>query len=120
MKLPSHPVGLCRRRLSASVLLLAVILAGCASHQVRTPDSDPLEQTYESRMVHAYFWGAVLDPQVVAADCEDGLNDVIVEDNFLYDLAGVLTLGIWMPGEVRYRCHAPAGDLGGFPEAPAQ
>ena len=120
MKLPSHPVGLCRRGLSASVLLLAVILAGCASHQVRTPDSDPLEQTYESRMVHAYFWGAVLDPQVVAADCEDGLNDVIVEDNFLYDLAGVLTLGIWMPGEVRYRCRAPAGDLGGFPEAPAQ
>ncbi len=117
MRLPSHSVRRHRRRLSIGAVLLAATVAGCASHQVRTPDSDPLEQTYETRMVHAYFWGAVLDPQVVAADCEDGLNDVIVEDNFLYDLAGVVTLGIWMPGEVRYRCRAPGGDLGGFPEA---
>ncbi len=120
MRLQSRPMRRGRRLLSAGALLSAIVLAGCASHQVRTPDSDPLEQTYESRMVHAYFWGAVLDPQVVAADCEDGLNDVVVEDNFLYDLAGVVTLGIWMPGEVRYRCRAPAGDLGDFPEAPAQ
>ncbi len=104
------------------VVLAAALLAlsGCASHQVRTPDSDPLEQTYENRTVHAYFWGAVLSPQVVAADCEGGLNDVVVKDNFLYDLAGVLTLGLWMPGEVEFRCRAPSGDLGDFPEAPAQ
>lgn len=105
-----------------SIVLLAAMLAlsACASHQVRTPDSDPLEQTYESRTVHAYFWGSVLSPQVVAADCENGLNDVVVKDSFLHDLAGVLTLGLWMPGEVEYRCRAPSGDGGAFPEAPAE
>ena len=91
---------------------------GCASYQVRTPDSDPLEQTYESEAPQAFFWGSVLKPQVVTAECESGLNDVVLKRNFLHDLASVLTLGIWMPTAVEYRCRAPHGDGGSFPEAP--
>jgi hypothetical protein len=56
----------------------------------------------------AYFWGNVLDPQVVAADCQDGVDDLVVQRTEQQKLISVLTLGIWMPSEVRYRCKAPA------------
>lgn len=101
------------------VLLAGLAVApGCSTHQVRTPDSDRLTETYKRETPQALFWGLVLKPQVVAADCKAGLNDVVVKDNFLYDLASVLTLGIWMPSEVEYRCRAPSGSGGSFPEAP--
>jgi len=56
--------------------------------------------------------------QVVTADCENGLNDVVMKPNFLHSLATVVTLGIWMPAAVEFRCRAPHGDGGSFPEAP--
>jgi len=102
------------------VVLLASLAAaqGCANYQVRTPDSDPLEETYQREQAGALFWGLVLDPQVISANCENGLNDVIVKRSFMNDLVSVLTLGIVMPTEVEYRCRAPHGDGGSFPEAP--
>ena len=108
------------RLLPIAVLAALLVVAGCAEHQVRTPDSDPLEETYQSQTVNAYFWGAVLSPQVVTADCDGGVNDVVVKDSFFHGLASVITLGLWMPSTVEYRCRAPAGEGGAFPEAPAQ
>lgn len=107
-----------------AVLLLLVGLAsaqGCASYQVRTPDSDPQVKTYEGGVMHAFFWGLLVKPQVMTAECQrEAINDVVIKRNYLQDLASVLTLGIWMPAEVTYRCRAPRGDIGSFPEAPAR
>lgn len=115
-----RPIASLRKRLPLVVVLASLAAAqGCATYQVRTPDSDPLEQSYESEAPQAYAWGLVLSPQVVTADCDDGLNDVVLKRNFLHDLASVLTLGIWMPTKVEFRCRAPQGDGGSFPEAPA-
>lgn len=107
-----------RKRLPATILLASLVaVQGCATYQVRTPDSDPLEQTYQTEAPQAFFWGLVQDPQVVSADCDGGLNDVVLKRTYLHDLASVLTLGIWMPTAVEYRCRAPRGDGGSFPEA---
>ncbi len=107
------------KRLPLVVLLASLAAAqGCANYQVRTPDSDPLEETYQREQAGALFWGLVLDPQVISANCENGLNDVIVKRAFINDLVSVLTLGIVMPTEVEFRCRAPHGDGGSFPEAP--
>lgn len=95
--------------LAASLLLLP----GCASYQVTVPDSDPIqlegqEGPYVEKTMHAYFWGLVLDPQVLAAECQgQGINDVVVDRTLAHDLAGVFTLGMWMPTDVRFRCKAP-------------
>jgi len=119
MKSRVGPIAMVKKRLPIVVLLASLAVAqGCATHQIRTPDSDPLEQTYESETPQALFWGSVLKPQVVTADCANGLNDVLVKPSFLHSLATVLTLGIWMPAAVEYRCRAPHGDGGSFPEAP--
>ncbi len=102
-------------------LLLAgmVALQGCAEYRVSVPDSDPVhpegeQGDYVARPVNAYFWGSTLEPQVVTADCEgEGINDLVVHRSGQQRLISVLTLGIWMPSEVRYRCNAPGR---AFPE----
>lgn len=107
------------RGLAAAAGLLC--LAGCASYQVTIPDSDPIqlegqEAAYVEKTMHAYFWGLVLDPQVLAADCRgQGINDVVIDRTLGHDLAGVFTLGIWMPADVRFRCKAPPTRGGDFP-----
>ena len=119
MKTENRPLSILTRRLPAVVLIAGLAAQGCATHQVRTPDSDRLTETYQTASPQAYFWGLILSPQVVTADCAGGLNDVVVKRTFLHDLASVLTLGIWMPSEVEFRCRAPRGDGSTFPEAPA-
>lgn len=102
-------------------LLGLLALPGCANYQVTIPDSDPIQlqgqdDPYVGRTMHAYFWGLILDPQVLAAECQgQGINDVVVDRSFAHDLASVLTLGIWMPVDVRFRCKAPATRPGVIP-----
>lgn len=105
------------RRLA--VLAGLLVLPGCADYHLTVPDSDPFtprgqDTPYKTYNANAYLWGLVLDPQVLPADCQgQGINDVFVKRNFGQDLASVLTLGIWMPAEVSYQCHAPptTGDM---------
>jgi hypothetical protein len=108
------------RRLGFGVLVSSLALAlasGCANYQVRIADSDPMVPHYEGRTMHAYFWGLVMNPEILHAKCEQqAINDVEVRRNFLHDLASVLTLGIWMPLEIRYRCNSPDTNGGHFPK----
>jgi hypothetical protein len=109
------------KRVSAiGTLILALFcMQGCADYQVRMPDSDPINEQYQSATMNAYVWGMWYDPQVLMARCESrALNDVVLKRNYLHDLAGVFTFGLWMPTKVDYRCKAPAADIGSFPEAP--
>jgi hypothetical protein len=107
------------RVLALAAGLLAV--PGCASYQITVPDSDPIQlegqnDPYVEKTMHAYFWGLVLDPQVLAAECQgQGINDVFVDRTLAQDLAGVFTLGMWMPTDVRFRCKAPPTRGGDFP-----
>jgi hypothetical protein len=105
---------------AALVMLSALLLApGCATYHVRTPTSDPLTEPYQREKMHAYLWGLWYDPQVLMARCQtQALDDVRVQRNVLHDLASVLTFGLWMPITLEYRCKAPAGEVGPFPEAP--
>lgn len=104
-----NPGGLLR----AAVLASLLCLPACASYQVRVVDSDPIrvegqKGEYFEETMHAYFWGLVLSPQVLSAPGEClGINDVVIDRSFAHDLASVLTLGLWMPMDVRYRCKAP-------------
>ena len=96
------------RSIVAAVLLCAV--GGCAEYRLRIADSDPTEIQYEEVTMHAYLWGTQLSPPAQEAKCgEDGINDVVIVDNLGYDFVSVLTLGIWKPITLRYRCLAPNG-----------
>jgi len=99
-------------------------LSGCANFQVTVPDSDPIQvkdqvSEYQKKTMHAFFWGLLLDPQVLAAECRgQGINDVVIHRTLAHDLAGVITMGLWMPTEVRFRCQAPPTRRGVLPAPP--
>ena len=110
-----------RTALCAAALAGLLAMNACSTYQVRLPDSDPFQpegqaEEYESRIMHTYFWGLINKPRTFDAQCEgQALNDVVVGSNYAMDLATVLTLGIWSPIELRYRCHAPATRTEEFP-----
>ncbi len=118
MRNNTSSVALLKQILPILVLVAGAACAqGCANYQIRIVDSDPLEQQYQGRTMHAFFWGLVMDPELMIARDSTGneaeaINDVVVKSNFFYDLLSVVTLGIWMPIEVHYRVKAPEIDGG--------
>ena len=109
------------RLMRGALLVVLLAVQACAQYQITVPDSDPIrlegqEGEYVERTVNAYLWGSILDPQLVAAECHgEGINDVVVDRSYFQDLTGVLTLGIWMPFDVRFRCKAPPTSGSVFP-----
>jgi hypothetical protein len=95
-------------------VIIAVLLPGCANYQARVADGKPLEPEYQGGMMSAYAWGSWVSPEIMSAEeCKRGMYDVVVESNYLYSLASVVTLGLWMPVDVSYRCKAPGVQGGG-------
>ena len=96
-----------RQRMLITVLLLVAFTQGCYHYRVTTPTPDPATE-YEKRTSHGLLWGLVKDDQP-ARDCEKSkaLDEVRVSTNFGYALATVLSLGIWSPLDVEWRCAKP-------------
>ena len=94
--------------LAAVVVVTALLSQGCAVYPARVADGNPLDREPKGGTMHAYAWGAWVSPEIMAAEtCKNGMYDVVVENNYLYSLASVVTLGLWMPIDVNYRCNAP-------------
>jgi len=100
-----------RRAVSRFVLVVVVLIPvvccpGCYHYRVTAPQPDPATQ-YERRMVQAFLWG-MLQQDTRALDCKsNALDEVRVTTNLGYLLASVLTLGIWAPMDVEWRCAKP-------------
>lgn len=93
------------RRLSEILGVLVLVLGsqGCYHYRVTPPDPDPATD-YERRTVHAFAWGLVQE-DVRAVDCvSNALDEVRVTTNFGYLAASVVTLGVWVPLQVEWRC----------------
>jgi Bor protein len=113
-----------RTRYMATCMVGLLVLSGCANFQITVPDSDPIQVKgqvgeYQRKTMHAFFWGLLLDPQVLAAECHgQGINDVVIHRTLAHDLAGTISLGLWMPTAVRFRCKAPPTRPGVLPVPP--
>ena len=107
-----------RRGSPPAVLLAAIVaalaVAGCSTTTVVVPAPDPVTEYRERNTTsHTFFWGLIQDPQtVVAENCEsNSLDNVRVSNNFGFALVTVLSLGVWSPIQVNWRC-AEAADGG--------
>lgn len=80
----------------------ACLVGGCAQHRVVVPHPDFAGQpvTADSNAI-----GWVAKQRRTVADCPtNSLHEVRVHQSFLQGLATVLTLGLWMPTKLEYRC----------------
>ncbi|WP_431199764.1 Bor/Iss family lipoprotein [Mucilaginibacter sp. P25] len=63
------------------------------------------------------FWGAIQSPKrIVTPICDslgsNGMAEVTVKNNFGYSLLTVVTLGIWSPARVEWKCGKPCAKDG--------
>ena len=102
--LPKKPVA--TLILAACFLLL---LQSCYSYHVSTSHFDPSTH-YNKKFVSSFFWGLV-QQNVVASNCDSlqvtSLDEVHVKTNLGYAALTVITLGIWCPMTVEWKCAKP-------------
>ena len=90
------------------LLLLALVATGplqtgCYDYRVVSARPDPATD-YTHRTRHAFFWG-LLQQDAVATDCvSNALDEVRVSTNAGYLVVSVLTLGVWVPLDVQWKC----------------
>lgn len=85
------------------ILVALILFGGCYHARVTTAKPDPVSEGSET--VHVLFWGLMQPAPVEATPCaSNNLDEVRVHSNFLFALATVATLGIWMPMTLEWRC----------------
>lgn len=116
-----RPARINRHTLAALTLVLSCSMptAGCYTYHVyqvggtagREQGNQPGAE-WEHKTLHAFLWGAVrqdlpVDNCQLGSGQRLGMEEVKVDTNFVYLLASVATLGIWVPLEVSWRCAKP-------------
>jgi hypothetical protein len=90
------------RKLPVLLLAATFALSGCYHYRVVTPDAPATE--YNRTTLHAMFWG-LLQHDANVGDCvSDAMVEVRVRNNAGYILLSAVTLGIWVPLDVEWRC----------------
>lgn len=95
------------------MLLVAFLLTqGCAYHRLIVAQPDPPDQQYHRVASSAFAWGAI-EQQSVASKCPTNLlSEVRVRTSLLQSLGTVLTLGLWQPTSIEYRCSKRPAEPG--------
>jgi hypothetical protein len=88
---------------------------GCYHYRIASAVQDP-STSYQKKTVNSYFWGLVQGKKengidVVTKNCDsiniNKIDEVVVSTNFGYALITVVTLGIWCPMEIKWKCAKP-------------
>jgi Bor protein len=105
-----------RTMFTAGLFALMLVFSSCYSYRVATHAQ---AGTGLSKPVtaHAFFWGLVQKPpQIRTPVCDslqlNGMSEVTVKTNFGYALITVITLGIWSPAKVQWKCSKPCKETG--------
>ena len=101
-------------RSKRAVVLLGigvVMLSSCYTYRIQTHAQAGTEVTTVN--ANSYFWGLVQNPKagITTPLCDsldvNGMSVVRVRTNLGYALITVITLGIWSPMKIDYRCSKP-------------
>jgi hypothetical protein len=97
-------------RLPLVFLVCGTLFTNCYSYRIATHAQPGTE--FQTRTAHSFFWGLVQSPKEISTPICDSLNVngvsvVQVQSNFGYSLITVLTLGIWSPMKLQWKCGKP-------------
>lgn len=97
-------------------LVAALFLTtGCVTHQLIVANPNPTDDRPPAIDSNGFGFGAVQRRNV--AECDTNLIDEVrVRQTLAQALATVLTLGLWMPTRIEYRCAkvpSTTGTIGG-------
>jgi hypothetical protein len=112
-----NPLGR-RRRLIVPLLSATLLFSSCYSYRLATQAQSSTEgSTRYSRRATSLFWGLLNKPQVIhTPNCDSlgvlGVSEVAVKTNFGGALLTVLTLGIYHPVRVEWKCSKPCPKIG--------
>jgi hypothetical protein len=107
-----------------SVTLSCLLFTGCYTYhvyQIGGPDGRELgnqpSTEWKQKTLHALAWGAIrqdlpVDNCRLANGQRLGIEEVKVDTNLAYLLASTVTLGLWVPLQVSWRCAKPPVSTG--------
>ena len=99
------------------LLVATFFFSGCYTYRIATEAQAGVEPSKQIT-AHSLFWGLVQKPKdyIHTPICDslgvNGLAEVTVRTNFAYSLVTVITLGIWSPVKVQWRCGKPCKKTG--------
>lgn len=99
------------------MMMSAVFFTSCYSYRVATQALAGSEIS-KPVTVNSFFWGLIKSPKddVHTPICDslgvNGLSEVTVKTNFGYALITVVTLGIWSPVKMQWKCSKPCKKTG--------
>jgi hypothetical protein len=94
---------------------LVIMLSGCYSYRIGTHAQAGSETTRKT--VNSYFWGLVQSPkEITTPNCDslgvNGMAEVRTQTNLGYAVITVVTLGIWSPMKIEWKCSKPCQKTG--------
>lgn len=105
-----------RYSMFALVMAVLFLLSSCYSYRISTNAQAGTEAT--TTTANAYFWGLVQTPKngITTPNCDslnvNGMAEVQIKTNLGYALITVVTLGIWSPMKVSWKCSKPCQKTG--------
>jgi hypothetical protein len=98
------------------ILLTATLsLSSCVTYRVQTKKLEGTE--YEQQRVSSILWGILQSPKVVTTPVCDslgsaGMSEVYIRRNFGDFLLSAVTLGIYNPATLKWKCSKPCPKTG--------
>lgn len=114
MKPKQNPLC-CKSKKLVIGLAVTLMMSSCYTARVATQAQAGTETSRQN--VNFFFWGLVQKPARITTPVCDSLNvngmaEVTVKNNFGYSLITVVTLGIWSPTRLEWKCGKPAQKVG--------
>lgn len=98
-----------------ALIAAALLTSGCVTHQLIVANPNPTDDRPAAISSNGFGFGALQRRNV--AECDTNLIDEVrVRQTLAQALATVLTLGLWMPTRIEYRCAkvpSTTGTIGG-------
>jgi hypothetical protein len=97
------------------LVVILLTLSSCVTYRVQTKKLEGTE--YEQQRVSSILWGILQSPKVVTTPVCDslgaaGMSEVYIRRNFGDYLLTMITLGIYNPATLKWKCSKPCPKTG--------